>query len=236
MGCCGSVSDPNTYLKPHAQGKTLVQGLVGPGPAHPFTIEPWMTSQKTTPVKMLAMTDSQNQVVFSVSGKCHAREDSQVVDASGNTVAVLRTAQKTAPGSGAGFEQTSWLILGTTPRVEGQTPHPEPGYGQTLYLWAKLTRYPFTNTAKLFLVKQNGQLDETSDDFRVNMKIGLRPQKFEAWSSAGGAMVVDVKDKKYKVFVAEGADVALLYACTIAHFKMNDEIPQSNGGAGAGAM
>lgn len=233
MGCCGSVSDPNDYLKPHAQGgQLLVDGLVGPGPARPFTIEPWMTSQKTNPVKMLAMTDSQNQVVFSVSGKCHAREDSQVVDASGNTVAVLRTAQKTAPGSSAGWEQTSYLILGTKPRAEGQTPHPEPGYGQTLYLWAKLTRYPFTNTAKLFLVKQNGQLDETNDDFCVSMKIGLRPSKFEAWSSAGGAMVVDAKDKKYKVFVAEGADVALLYACTIAHFKVNDEIPQRSGGGG----
>ena len=35
-----------------------------------------------------------------------------------------------------------------------------------------------------------------------------------------------------QVFVAEGADVALLYACTIAHFKVNDEIPQSSGGGG----
>ena len=35
--------------------------------------------------------------------------------------------------------------------------------------------------------------------FGVTVKIGLAPQKFEAWSGKGGAMVVTVKEKKYQV-------------------------------------
>ena len=154
MGCCGSVADPNTYLVPHGNGngssKTLVDGLVGLGPSQPFTVEPWMTSKKTNPPQILKMMDAQNKVVFSMSGQCHPREDTQLY-AADKLVAVLRTAQSKAPTSQAGWEQTSWLILGVEPRAQNQSAYANEG-GQSLYLWGKLTRYPMTNKTKLWRI------------------------------------------------------------------------------------
>ncbi|CAJ1362609.1 unnamed protein product, partial [Effrenium voratum] len=126
--------DPNTFLVAHPAGKTLVEGLAGQGPGKVFSIEPWAASKKTNPPQMLEMRDDSGQVVLSVSGKCEPREDTTIVDGTGKMVAVLRTAQAQQPKATAGWDSTSWLILGTQPRAPGQAVHVE-----NLYLWAKLT-------------------------------------------------------------------------------------------------
>eukprot|EP00928_Gymnodinium_smaydae_P049998 TRINITY_DN33606_c0_g1_i1.p1 TRINITY_DN33606_c0_g1~~TRINITY_DN33606_c0_g1_i1.p1 ORF type:complete len:265 (-),score=32.30 TRINITY_DN33606_c0_g1_i1:322-1047(-) len=236
MGCfCGKLKDPKVFLVAHPRpDKLLVDGLEGQGHSQPFSVSPgWAASGMETPPPMLPMVeDSSGKTVLSVSGKCAPREDTVMIDGSGAAVAVLRTAQATAPTAAAGWSVTSWNIFGTKPYFDDQKPDSATtADGSALYLWGRLCRYPFKNAAKFFRVGSNGDV-EAKEAFIVNVKLSVGGAgKYEAWSDHGGMLVMDsVKDPKTKkamhvLYAAKGVDVALVYACTIAHLKLQDEIP-----------
>jgi len=66
-----------------------------------------------------------------------------MTDASGAVVAWLRSASDTRPN---GFESSSYRIFSPKPQVPGQQPLVIDAAGTQGYLWATLTRKPFTKT------------------------------------------------------------------------------------------
>lgn len=142
-----------------------------------------------------------------------------VKNAAGEVIAGLFTAETSRPDMD---KSSSYYILGSAPRMQGQEEHMKTPEGKPLYHWATVTRGPnsFSRGATVTTVNGNQNFATMkSDEFRDRWQI-------KNTQDQGIALVENSKTQKgmRECMVAPGVDPGLMVLITLAQQRCRDQV------------
>lgn len=222
MGCCGSIPTAEEFL---AMAQPECPDPLLPDMPRAMLMNPWkapstlsLTSPEGAPLASIAMPPRRS---FGMGAT--------VTDAQGKPVAWLRSPE---PHRQHGISSSRYNIYAAKPQVQGQQPVVVDTLGTTGYLWATVTRRPFTN--------QHTVTNSTG----TSMFTGRHRMMFDAdcmqtyMAERNGAGICHISKRKTKqppvhdIQVAQGVDALLCVLVKLAAELANDELEKSNGGGG----
>lgn len=235
MGCCGSVPKPEEFLREKRTEFThppLLDGMPRAMLMNPWPLNLSFGSRSTNCT--LSLTNPEGGLLASIAMPPRGSFGigAAVTDAQGNPIAWLRSPH---PDRQHGLFQSSYKIYAARAQVQGQQPVQVGSPVAAGYLWATVTRFPFTNKhtvtdsteARLFtgrtyvMFDLDGMQTYTADLNRKGLcHISKRKTKD--------------KGPMHDIRVAEGVDALLCVLVKLAFELATDELVQSNGGGGGG--
>jgi len=152
-----------------------------------------------------------------------------VTDAQGRPVAWLRSPE---PYRAHGISSSRYNIYAAKPQVHGQQPVVVDAQGTTGYLWATVTRRPFTN--RHTVTNSTGTTIFTGCHRIMFDADGMQTYMAER----NGAGICHISKRKTKqpplhdIQVAQGVDALLCVLVKLAAELANEELEKSSGGGG----
>lgn len=232
MGCCGSAPTAEEYLnlaQPECPDP-LMPDLPRAMLMNPWPLQIGFASKTNDPAghgsaNTLSLANAEGVLLASINMPARRSfgTGASVIDAAGNPVAWLRSAEKSRP---LGINKSSYHVFGARPQTQGQQPTALED-GTKGYLWATVTRAPFSSTQTV----ANGTgaqifSGRTCMGFDTN---GMQTYLLEA-VGAGVCHISKTKAQPpmHDIRLAQGVDALLCVLIKLAAALGADEIEESS--------
>lgn len=225
MGCCcSSLPAADSFLV----GQPEAANSIAPGFPRHVLIQPWQpwTSRGPTSLALVDASNGKQLAHLHMPPPKSFGVGASLVDSAGQPLAFLTTGETSRQH---GMFSSSYKVYAPRPAFQGQQPVPPPAGGRAplavpgTYLWATVTRHPFTNEAT---VTDSRGVDTS----KAYMYMGFPPHNFKLTLVSGEGVMLCGKtaDKRHDVRVAEGYDAALAICVMFAQKLADDELIQTN--------